>query len=123
MATVLSISFPFIAGPTSYPQAAVDDAAIQASIIQIIMTPIGSRIMRPGFGSRLEQFLFEADSASTRSGIETDLRAAISKWEPRVRVTSIKVESQEVTEPGQILITVNYIIIANNKRSAVTVAA
>lgn len=121
MAVLLSIAFPFAQSSTSYPASATDDEAIQASIIQIIMTPVGSRICRPLFGSRVLEYVFESDSAATREGLEMEIRTAISTWEPRVRVSSVVVEANQTIEPGEILATVNYVIIANNKRSSVTV--
>lgn len=121
MATILSISFPFRQGVSSFPQPATDQDAIKSSIIQILMTPVGSRIMRRQFGSKLLKFLFDNDSPATAAGIEREVRTALGRWEPRIAIDAVQVESGTNNEPGQILITIFYTVVSSNTQDSVTV--
>ncbi len=62
---------------------------IAQSINRILRTPLGSRTMRPEFGSRLyelrdREFNDEYKLKATKYTYE-----AISKWEPRVKVSRV----------------------------------
>jgi uncharacterized protein len=121
MANILSIAFPFQQGVSAYPLPATNNDAIQSSIIQIIMTPIGSRVMRPLFGSNILNYIFAGNSAATQDAIESEIRSALGRWEPRITVTSVVLDTDEILEPGELLITVNYTVISSNQSSTVTV--
>lgn len=122
MATLLSIYFPFQSGVSTFPRAASDADAIKASIIQILMTRIGERVMRPTFGTRIWDFIFDNDSDSFREDVEREVRSALGQWEPRIVVTQVLVESGEVNEPNQMLVTIYYAILATGQNDSVMVA-
>jgi uncharacterized protein len=119
--TIYGIAFPFSKGVSQFPQSAIDDAAIQASIIQILMTPKGARLFRPTLGCDLLKFLFEANSDATVAGVEREINTALTKWEPRIFVNNVDIDTADVTQPGQLIITVTYTIKANNTTSSVTI--
>jgi phage baseplate assembly protein W len=68
-------------------------AHLRQSVLDILSTPIGSRVMRRDYGSRL----FELVDAPMNAGTVVDLyhatADALSKWEPRLRVSRVFVES------------------------------
>lgn len=72
---------------------------LRQSIRDILMTPIGSRVMRRDYGSRL----FELIDAPINRDTITDLYAATAeallRWEPRIDVTQVKITS---AQPGRI---------------------
>lgn len=72
---------------------------LRQSIRDILMTPIGSRVMRRDYGSRL----FELIDAPINRDTITDLYAATAeallRWEPRIDVTQVKITS---AQPGKI---------------------
>jgi phage baseplate assembly protein W len=78
------------------------------SITDILTTPIGSRVMRRDYGSRL----FELVDAPINRGTLADIYAAtvdaLARWEPRIQVTQVKAAS---AEPGRVTldITGNYL--------------
>nr|WP_269446829.1 GPW/gp25 family protein [Gluconobacter thailandicus] len=61
------------------------------SITDILTTPIGTRVMRRDYGSRLFELI---DSAMNKSGV-MDIYAAtveaLAKWEPRISITKVNV--------------------------------
>ncbi|MGM0825697.1 MAG: GPW/gp25 family protein [Pseudomonadota bacterium] len=75
---------------------------LRQSIRDILTTPIGSRVMRRDYGSRL----FELVDAPMNSATIIDLYAAtaeaLAQWEPRFRLTRARTES---AEPGHIVLT------------------
>ena len=61
---------------------------IRQSIAIILDTEPGERIMLPDFGCGLRRYLMETNSLMTRSAMESDITAALEKWEPRIRLTN-----------------------------------
>ena len=121
MAIIRTISFPFQVGELSFPKEATDDDAILASVVQILTTGRGERIMRPDFGCDAFSFLFETQSEEFRLMVEREVRTALVTWEPRIEVNSVSVSTDDVVEPGQTLVFVEYTIIQSNKAGSVSV--
>lgn len=66
----------------------VDYQCIRDSVINILMTSIGERPFRRGFGTNIEDYLFMPYSFSVTQLIRSELTALIPKWDPRVEVSS-----------------------------------
>lgn len=66
---------------------------IQQSIRDILVTPIGSRVMRRKYGSLLSALIDQPQNAALRLQIMSACYVAIIQWEPRVRLTGISFES------------------------------
>jgi len=69
---------------------------IAEAIRIILMTYRGERVMRPDFGSGLNDFVFGLTDPTTLGVLEEDLRRAITAWEPRVKNVEIEVQSDQV---------------------------
>lgn len=90
------MSFPFrfdgrggVAKSTTSHQ---DFSHIKEGIIQLLGTNIGERIMELDFGSEVNKVMFNSiDSEISVSELEFYIRDAISKWDNRVEVNSVKV--------------------------------
>lgn len=119
---VRAIAFPFQKGSQSFPDQSLDVKAIKESVVQIITTSRGERIMRPSFGCNAFDYVFESFNEDLQLRVERDVRQAITKWEPRVRVDAVQVVSSEVVEPGQITIRVQYTVLLTNQADSVVVA-
>jgi len=123
IARIRSIAFPFRKGDLSFPKQSTNAEAIKSSIIQILTTNKGERIMRPTFGSNAFSYVFESNNEDFRTNVEREVRQAITKWEPRVRVDSVIVsEDDQITEPGQIIITIVYTIVTSGEIDSTTIA-
>ena len=76
---------------------------LKQSIRDILSTPIGTRVMRRDYGSRLYELI---DAPLTRKTI-VELYAAtveaLMRWEPRIQVQ--RVTADEISEYGRVSIT------------------
>ena len=123
MPTILTFSFPFRSGNTSFPQrAATDEDAIKSSLIQIVTTGKGERVMRSGFGCDAFAMVFENTDSLFRRKAEREIRSSVQQWEPRVRLNAVVIEAgDELNEPGRVRITLDYTIILSGIQGRVTV--
>lgn len=74
---------------------------LRQSIIDILTTPIGSRVMRRDYGSRLYELIDVPLNRQTIVDIYAATAEALLKWEPRISVTRVSVEQ---LKPGEILL-------------------
>ena len=57
-----------------------------------IITAPGERVMRPQFGCRIWDLLFEPINANTLGLMGEAVRDAVSQWEPRVVLEELDIE-------------------------------
>jgi phage baseplate assembly protein W len=69
------------------------DTDIDQAIKIILGTPIGQRVMRPTFGSRLSELVFAASNPSTWGLAELYVSEALRFWEPRIEVVDVSAET------------------------------
>jgi phage baseplate assembly protein W len=86
---------------------------IEQSIRIILGTRPGERVMRPTFGCRAHELLFEPRSASTASLMQEYVHQALRMWEPRIEVTSVNVVIDD-SNPGALLAEIEYSIKATH---------
>lgn len=68
---------------------------IRQSVRDILVTPIGSRVMRREYGSLLSALIDQPQSPALRRQIMAACYSAIQKWEPRISLTAITFERSE----------------------------
>ena len=100
--------------------ALVSDAEkIEQSIRIILSTPIGQRVMRPTFGSRLHELVFAPLNPETLGLAELYVEEALTFWEPRIEVLEVTARS-DPNQPSLLLLGVDYRIKAtHDQRSLV----
>ena len=74
-------------------RAITDIDHIRQSIRDILVTPIGTRVMRREYGSLLSALIDQPQNEALRLQIMSACYVAILRWEPRVRLTAISFES------------------------------
>lgn len=74
-------------------------AHLQQSIRDILTTPLGSRCMRPEYGSRLFELIDAPMNATTLLEIYAATVDALRRWEPRLKVERV---AAEAAEPGRL---------------------
>lgn len=89
------------------------DALIEQSILLILSTSPGSRVMRPEFGCGIHDFVFASNTANTRALIASAVERSLTRWEPRIDVLRVDAVSSADAE-NVLLIHVDYRIRANN---------
>ncbi len=80
---------------------------IEQSLVIILATSPGERVMRPTFGSRLQELLFEPCNPRTLAMVEEYTREALAMWEPRIEVDEV-IAYIDDNEVGRIIIDVEY---------------
>jgi uncharacterized protein len=85
---------------------------VRQSILIILDTDPGERLMRPSFGCGLRRYLMKPNTAATRTVIRQDVERALAAWEPRIRLQSVRVEPGD--DPAEVLIEISYTHIRDN---------
>jgi phage baseplate assembly protein W len=86
---------------------------IAESIRIIIGTSKGERVMRPSFGSGIQNFLFGLTDSTTMSLLESNVKESIIAWE--ARVMDIEVEAVlDKNQSGKVLVTIQYRVRSTN---------
>lgn len=84
---------------------------IQQSIRDVLSTPLGSRLMRRDYGSRLTDLIDHPLDDATLLEFYSATVDALNKWEPRIRVKSV---SHLVTQ-GKVSLTLELEILRNSQ--------
>jgi hypothetical protein len=92
-----------------------DDREIEEAMRLVLGTAPGERPMRPEFGCRIHHHVFASADATTAGLIESDVRSALKRWEPRIDVTDVEV-GFDAERPGVVYIDVAYRIRSTNDR-------
>jgi len=90
-----------------------DEEDIYESLMLILNTAKGERVMRKDFGSRLNDFVFESINATTENLLKKEIKRAILEWEPRVTNVKVKI-SQDVTDKSKLNIDIGYRVRSTN---------
>jgi uncharacterized protein len=80
---------------------------VRQSILTILETEPGERLMRPTFGCGLRRYLMKPNTAATRALIRHDVEVALTTWEPRIQLQSLVVEAG--TDPALVWIGIHYV--------------
>jgi uncharacterized protein len=83
----------------------VDD--IEQAIALILGTAPGERPMRPEFGCTVHDVVFDTIDAALIGKVQTAVHEALERWEPRIEVTSLDIDTSE-TDAGKLLVTITY---------------
>lgn len=94
------------------------EMSVREAIAIILRTHPGERVMRPDFGCGLDRYLFEPNTISTLRLIQEDVKRALVRWEPRIRLDDVRVESNP-GDPRAVDITIYYTLIAMQQREVV----
>ena len=71
-----------------------DTEHISQSMRDILLTPVGSRVMRRDYGSLLSAMIDQPQTPALELQIKVACYMAVLKWEPRVTLTAITTERQ-----------------------------
>lgn len=69
---------------------------LRQSVRDILSTPVGSRVMRRDYGSRLFELVDAPVNKPTIVEIMAATSTALRKWEPRLKVETVRVEKADV---------------------------
>ncbi len=89
--------------------------AADSAIRVILSTAPGERVMRPAFGCKIWDLLFEPVNANTLGLMAQAVREAVAQWEPRVDVEDVRVQ-QDLADASLVHINISYRFKATNDR-------
>jgi phage baseplate assembly protein W len=115
MAEILGsgIAFPLQVDRRGGIALAHDATDVDQAIQLILSTAPGERPMRPEFGCGVHDFVFDTIDAGTVARMETEIRSALDRWEPRIEVQSLDFDLDGV-DRGELLIQIGYRLRATN---------
>ena len=65
--------------------------AMKSDIMHVIFTPKGQRLRDPEFGTNLIKFIFNPNDNESWSDVKNDIKDAVSKFVPNVKLSDIEV--------------------------------
>jgi hypothetical protein len=110
-----SIAFPPRVDPSGRMVWSEGELNVRESLCIILRTRPGERLLRPEFGCGLDRYLFEPNDVATLRLIQEEVRRAITRWEPRVRLDEVRVES-DPADPRAVNIAIIYTLVATQRR-------
>lgn len=84
---------------------------VRESIAIILRTKPGERVLLPSFGCGLDRYLFEPNNTATLRLIQEEIKRALTRWEPRIRLDDVMVRVNP-GDPRVVDVTIYYTLIA-----------
>lgn len=109
------ISFPLRVDQSGAIATTNAGEGIDSSLRMVLMTAPGERVMRPAFGCRIWELMFEPINANTLGLMAESVREAVGRWEPRVVLENVRVEPAPGSV-GQVFIHIDYLVRTTNDR-------
>ena len=91
------------------------EESVRQSIMLILGTAKGERIMRPDFGCGLQELGFSVNDTSTASLAIFYIEEALKKWEPRIELMRVDADADS-KDADRLNISIEYRIITTNTR-------
>ncbi len=89
--------------------------SIRESIMIILSTAKGERVMRPDFGCGINELVFAPNNTSTATLITFYVKEALQKWEPRIEALNVNVTPDE-EERNRLNINIEYMVKTSNTK-------
>ena len=90
-----------------------DEELVIQGIEIVLGTSPGERQMRPEFGCTIYELVGEANTAALRGMVREKVKEALLRWEPRIDVIDVRVDSPD-EQKNRLDIRVDYRIRSNN---------
>ena len=86
---------------------------VDQAIGVILETARRERVMLPKFGAGLRSWVFSPNSPLTRGQIETEVRRALTEWEPRIQVEGVRARTAPDV-PNLLYLEIDYVVRATS---------
>jgi len=87
---------------------------VRQSILLILETEPGERIMRPSFGVGLRRYLMKPNNTATRALIKNDVERGLALAEPRIKLQEVRVDPGD--DPALVLLSISYTHVRDGRR-------
>ncbi|PWV65786.1 GPW/gp25 family protein [Plasticicumulans acidivorans] len=91
------------------------ERAIRESLINILLTRPGERLMRPDFGAGIRDWVHRPNDETSRGLLATVIERAVRRHEPRIALDAVEVVAHP-DDPALVGITLRYRILASGAR-------
>ena len=92
---------------------------VRQSLLLILDTEPGERVMRPDFGCGLRRFLMEPNTPATRAAIGREIEGSVRAWEPRIELRDVAVTTTD--DPATVLVSIRYVHVRDETPGALEV--
>jgi uncharacterized protein len=86
---------------------------VRQSILLILETEPGERVMRPTFGAGLRRFLMKPNTDAIRAQIQIEVERALRAFEPRIQLRAVSVRPGE--DPALVLVEIDYLHVRDGR--------
>jgi phage baseplate assembly protein W len=109
--------FPIEVSDAGQPRFSIAEyeESVRQSILIILSTAKGERVMRPDFGSGLSELVFSVNNSATQAMAAFEAREALETWEPRIEVLDVKTATAG-DRGEQLLIYIDYRVRTTDNR-------
>ena len=108
----VGLAFPPAVAASGGLALAEHERSVAQSIWIILGTAKGERLMRPDFGCGINDLVFELNNAATAGRVASEVRAALSRFEPRIRVGAIDIAREG--DGSRLSISIDYTLVATD---------
>ena len=88
--------------------------SVKEAVYLILMTQLGERVVRPGFGSDIMSYTFMDTGTTMMSMFKRNIMETIISQEPRIADVDVDLEYNE--REGAIIVNVGYVVSSSNTR-------
>lgn len=100
------MAFPLRVNERGGIAAASQQDKVRQSILMILGTQHGERVMRPKFGANLRSLVFAPNNRATANLAQHYVEEALATWEPRIRLEEVAVDNDHANR--RLLIQIRY---------------
>ncbi len=107
------LKFPFQINKQGGLKLSQREDKIRESIMIILGTAKGERVMLPDFGCDIHEYVFSVINTATMTSIESEVKDALLLWEPRIKVLNVECLTER-TDDGVLSISIDYKVRSTN---------
>lgn len=86
---------------------------IREAVEIILKTNVGERVMLPEFGSTANNFVFAVNGLENVSAFETEVVAALERFEPRIKDIEVEVDNND-GDKSRVIVNIKYVVRTTN---------
>lgn len=101
------IAFPLRLDSAGHIQMNEVDEHVRQSILLILRTAKGERVMRPEFGTNIYPLIFSPITAATAALVQHEVKDALVRFEPRIDILKVEATSDS-NQQGVLLVEIEY---------------
>lgn len=83
------------------------EASVRESLLNLLLTRPGERVMRPELGAGVTRFIHQSDDETTRGLLANEAGRAAQTGEPRIKVESVEAQA-DPDRAGRVLLSLRY---------------